>query len=273
VKGATLEQARLPRPGTITLRQLAALFRMELIALARNPSASVIAVAIPLVVGIVRASRFEGGPVGGVAQMPLALAIAMVLGAHHHLITVYAARRQELVLKRLRAGLPSDLTILAGAASGTVAIFLAQALVIAGYGVVVLDLPVPANPLVLALGVLLAVALVAAASAALSAVTRSSEAAMMTSVPTMVGFLMVPGLLIPRRSLPAGWEVAAGYLPLGQFPKIIRNGWLGVNDAGGDVGFLGGLADAAAPLGVLAGWLLIMTVAVRIFFRWEPRHG
>lgn len=86
-----------------------------------------------------------------VLVMPIALAIVMVLGAHHHLITVYAARRQELALKRLRAGVPSDATILAGTASGAVAIFLGQAVVIAAYGVVALRLPVPANPLTLVL--------------------------------------------------------------------------------------------------------------------------
>ena len=96
---------------------------------------------------------------------------------------------------------------------------------------------------------------------------------MMTSVPTMVGFLMVPGLLIPRGTLPPAYEAAAGYLPLGPFPEIIRRGWLGVDDSGGEVGFLGGVLGAAAPLAVLTGWLLIMALAVRIFFRWEPRHG
>lgn len=96
---------------------------------------------------------------------------------------------------------------------------------------------------------------------------------MMTSVPTMVGFLMAPGLLIPYGSPPPGLAAATWYLPLGPFPAIIRNGWLGTDTTGGELGFLGGVLDAAASLGVLAGWLLLTTLAVRCFFRWEPLHG
>lgn len=64
---------------------------------------------------------------------------------------------------------------------------------------------------------------------------------MMTSVPTMVAFIAVPGMLIPYGSVPPGVEAAAWFLPLGPFPEIVRNGWLGRDATGVELGFLGGV--------------------------------
>lgn len=257
-------------------REMAALIRMELLALRRNAAASSLVVILPLGVGFIRVVGFSAGKVGviaGVMKVVGTIGVIGVVFVHHHLITVYAARRQELVLKRLRAGLPSDRTILAGAASGTVVIFLAQAVILTLYGVVALELPVPANPLTILLATLLNAALMAAVSAAMSAVTRSSEAAMLTSVPTMGLFLVTPGLLVPFGELPPAVESAAWFLPLGPFPEVARTGWLGLGRGGAEVTFLGGLVDALPGLAVMSGWLLLALLAVKYFFRWEPRHG
>jgi ABC-2 type transport system permease protein len=105
------------------LRQLAALTRMELLALRRDRTALVMSFVTPLAVAIVLAGQYEGGAADGVARMASVVALVVVFVVHHHLVTVYASRRQELVLKRLRAGLPSDGTILVGAAVATLALF------------------------------------------------------------------------------------------------------------------------------------------------------
>lgn len=247
-------------PGTA--RQLAALLRMELLALRRNRTASAMSVVTPLAIGFVLASEYDGGAVAGVERMASVLALVAVFGVHHHLVTVYASRRQELVLKRLRAGLPSDGVILVGASVATLAIFLAQALILAGYGVLALGLPMPENPPFILLALVLSGAAMAAFAAALSAVTRNSEAAMLTSLPTVALFLVTPGVLVPLGSLPEGVEAVARYLPLAPFAEVIREGWLG-----GDV--LGMLPE----LGVLAVWLVLASLLARAVFRWEPRTG
>jgi len=245
-------------PGT--LRQLTTLLRMELLALRRNKTASALGVVSPLVVGIVLAGGYDGGSVAGIERMATVLSLVVVLGVHHHLVTVYASRRQELVLKRLRAGLPSDATILVGAALATLAIFLVQAVVLVGYGVLALGLPTPENPVFVLLALVLGAAIMAAFSAALSAVTRSSEAAMLTSLPTSALFLATPGVMIPLGTFPEGVEAIVRYLPLGPFAEVIREGWLG-----------GGVVDMLAALGVLALWLLLASLLARAVFRWEPR--
>jgi ABC-2 type transport system permease protein len=270
-----MRQVAVDATGPATVRQLAALARMELLALRRNLTAMVLVVVSPLALGFLRLGGHDAATVGAsaaVARMASTIGVIVILFVHHHLVTVYATRRQELVLKRLWAGLPSGWTILAGAASGTVGIFLGQALLLAGYGVLALDLPMPANPLTPLLATLLVAALLAAVSAALSAVTRSSEAAMLTTLPTMALFLVTPGILVPFGALPRGVEAAAWFLPMGPFPDLVRAGWLGQDSNGTELSLLGGLVDALPGLAVLAGWLALGVLAVRFVFRWEPRH-
>lgn len=257
-------------------RQLAALFKMELMLLMRNRAATLLVALLPLGIAFIRLRGYEVGTVGAraaVTQLASLLGIIPVLFIHHHLVTVYATRRQELVLKRLKAGLPSERTILAGAASATVVLCLVQALLFAGYGVLVLGLPVPANPLTVLLAMLLIVALMTTFSAVMSAVTRSSESAMVTTFPTMGLFLATPGVLVPFGTFPEPLERAAWWFsPVGPFAELVRNGWLGRDSGGAELSFLGGLVDAAPGLAVMSGWLVLSWFLVKWFFRWEPRH-
>jgi ABC-2 type transport system permease protein len=249
-------EAQVPETG----RQLAALVRMELLALRRNMTATAISVVTPLTIAFVLAGQYEGGAAEGIERMASVLALVVVFGVHHHLVTVYASRRQELVLKRLRAGLPADGTILVGAALATLGLFLAQAVILAGYGALALGLPAPEKPLFIMLALALGAAAMASFAAALSAVTRNSEAAMLTSLPTVALFLATPGVLVPLGALPDRVEEVASYFPLGPFTEVIREGWLGADVVG-----------MLPELGVLAVWLVLASLLARAVFRWEPR--
>ena len=206
------------------------------------------------------ASQFEGGALAGVERMASVLALVVVFGVHHHLVTVYASRRQELVLKRMRIGLPADATILVGAALATLGIFVTQAVILAGYGVIALRLPVPDNPLFILLALGLGAATMGGFAAALSAVTRNSEAAMLTSLPTVALFLATPGVMVPPGALPSGVENVASYLPLAPFTEVIRESWTGA-------GMLGMLPELA----LLVAWVGAACWLARAIFRWEPR--
>jgi ABC-2 type transport system permease protein len=173
------------------------------------------------------------------------------------------------MLKRLRAGLPSDITILTGAASAATAVFLAQALVLALYAGVVLDVPVPLNPIPLLLALVLTAALMTTTAALVSALTRSSDAAMITTFPTVAFFLVTPGILVSRGVLPQAVEDVFWYSPLGPFREVMLIGWIGVDDA---QGFLGSLVAALPGIGVMAAWLALTALAVQRYFHWEPRH-
>ncbi|SCL70887.1 ABC-2 type transport system permease protein [Micromonospora citrea] len=251
--------------------QTTALLRMELLALRRNWTATAMSVGSPLVIAILLVGGHAGQTVPGVRRVVSVTTLVMVFLVHHHLTTVYASRRQELVLKRLRAGLASDRVILFGTASSTILIFLAQFVVLACYAVVVLGLPPPANPLVIAVALLLGSAIMAAFSAALSAVTRTSEAAMLTTLPTVVIFLATPGAMLPLGALPESLERVLWFLPSGPFTEMMRVGWLADTDEGQALTLAETFVAVLPSLGVLLGWLTVSLLVARRYFRWEPR--
>ena len=253
-------------------RQLAALIRMELLLLRRNLTATILSVVTPLVAGVLLISG-DYDTEGAVTKAAGVVAMIAVFAVHHHLTTVYAARRQEMVLRRLRAGLPSDRTILVGAASAPILIFLVLSVLLVVYGVLVLGMPVPANPLTMLTAMLLGAAVLAAFGAALSAITRSTEAAMLTTLPTVAIFLLAPGVLVPLGTLPSSVEDIASFLPMGPLTEVLRTGWLGRELGGPELTFAASTADALPWLAVLVAWLLIAAAVTKRWFRWEPRHS
>lgn len=253
-------------------RQLAALVRMELLLLRRNLTATILSVVTPLAIGVVLISG-DYDTEGAVTKAAGVIGMIAVFAVHHHLTTVYAARRQEMVLRRLRAGLPSDRTILVGAASAPVLIFLVLSVLLVVYGVLVLGMPVPANPLTMLTAMLLGAAVLAAFGAALSAITRSTEAAMLTTLPTVAIFLLAPGVLVPLGTLPGTVEDIASFLPMGPFTEVLRTGWLGHELGGPELSFASSTGDALPWLAVLAGWLAIAAAVTKRYFRWEPRQA
>ncbi|MFG1778592.1 ABC transporter permease [Micromonospora sp. NPDC049051] len=270
--GATVPAASNDR-ATKPIWQIVAMLKMELLALRRNWTATAMSVVTPLIIAVLLVSEYGGETVSGVRRVVSVTTLIMVFLVHHHLTTVYASRRQELVLKRLRAGLASDRTILFGTASSTVAIFLAQFVLLVIYAVLVPGLPVPRNPLVMAVALLFGSAIMAGFSAALSAVTRSSEAAMLTTLPTVVIFLGTPGAMVPLGALPESVERVLWFLPNGPFTEVMRVGWLGSTDEGQALGFAGVLVETLPSFGVLLVWLAVALFLADRYFRWEPRHG
>lgn len=252
-------------------RQLGALFRMELAVLRRDRTALAITVIAPPVLGILLTTGYRGD--AAVSRIGSLIVLMGVISVHHHLTSVYAVRREELVLKRLRTGTPSDLTILVGTASVTVALFAAQSALLIGYAVAALGVRFPANPLVVLLALLLGAVVMGSASAAVSALTRTAESAMLTTLPTMLFFFAAPGAIIPFGSLPDSVETLLWYLPMGPFTELIRNGWLGEDLWGPALTPWGGAADLVLSVLVLLAWLAHGALAVHLLFRWEPRTG
>ena len=246
---------------------LAAIVRMELILLRRNWTAALLAAVTPLLIGFLLARAHSDDPVDRVHGVAGAIGMAAVFSVHYHLTAVYATRRQEGVLKRLRAGVLTDRTILLGTALGGLVVFAAQAVLLVVFGVVVLGLPVPAQPLTVVVGLVLGAAVLAGLSAALSGLTRNAEAALLTTLPSVSVFLMTPGVLVPVTMVGAGPALAGSLLPVGAMTQLVRAGWLGT-PAGVD-----GLLAALPYVGVLVGWLVVAGLNAQSLVRWDSRQG
>ncbi|MER7108050.1 ABC transporter permease [Streptomyces sp. NPDC000229] len=253
---------------TMTTR-MGALGRAELTLLVRNRYALFTALLMPvLMVGVLRSSldrvdldragmsAIEAALSGGVVMM-------LILVVYLNLVSAYVARREELVLKRLRTGEASDREILAGTALPAIVLAVAQSALIVVAGVAFLDVSGPQRPELLVGGVLLGVVMLIALAGATAAVTRTVESAQITTMPLFLISAIGSGLFVPLEILPEKVASLCELLPLTGVMTLVRAGWLG---GGGDAKELVGAALTALA------WTVISGFAVQRWFRWEPRR-
>ncbi|MFD4741858.1 ABC transporter permease [Streptomyces virginiae] len=252
---------------TLTLNpgRLVALGRSELTLLVRNRAALTLAVLMPLLmVFILRSSLSgaEGAEALGEATLTGGIGMVLILVVHMNLVSAYVARREELVLKRLRTGEATDLEIIAGTALPAAVLAFGQITVLAVAGAAVLDVRMPRNPLLLVVAVLAGIVLLAGFSALTSSFTRTVETAGLTTLPLFLATVLGSGLFFPTDSLPDLAASLCELLPLSGVMDLVRAGWSG-GSAGGDL--------LGAGLNTLA-WIVITVFSVRRWFRWEPRR-
>ncbi|WNO73690.1 MULTISPECIES: ABC transporter permease [unclassified Streptomyces] len=251
-----------------TTRRLNALGRAELTLLVRNRTTLFVALLMPPAMIMLMASTLDGmdlGPTGmsiGEATMTGAIGMVLILVVHLNLVSAYVARREELVLKRLRTGEVPDHEILTGTALPAVGLALAQCLLIVIAGMALLDLGAPRRPDLLVVGILLGTLLMAALAAATSAFTRTVESSQITTMPMFLISLPGSGLLFPLDVLPDKIASVCELLPLTGAMTLVRAGWLGDTGSGE---LLGAAVTALA-------WVVVSVFAVQRWFRWEPRR-
>lgn len=236
-------------------RRIRALGRAELTLLLRNRTALFGAVVLPL------------GLVGGVAGalpdrrvlISSTLGFVLLAAVYYNLVTAYVARREELVLKRLRIGELADGEILAGVAAPSIAIALGQSVLALVAGAVLFRLPVPSIPLLL-LGLLGGVVVFVLLAAVSAAFTRTTELAQVTTLPVMFGCFIGSGLLLPVGAVPDSVAPYLRALPLSPVLELITLSWTG------------GVRAAVTPALIMLAWVVAGAFAARRWFRWEPRR-
>ncbi|APU41470.1 MULTISPECIES: ABC transporter permease [unclassified Streptomyces] len=250
---------------TLNTGRITALGRSELTLLVRNRATLTLALLMPLLMVFVLRSSLdgaEGAQAVGEATLTGGIGMVLLLVVHMNLVSSYVARREELVLKRLRTGEASDVEILAGTALPAAALALAQVAVLAVAGAAALDVRMPRSPLLLVTAVLAGVLLLAALSAVTSAFTRTVETAGLTTLPLFLATVLGSGMFAPTDALPDAVASVCELLPLSGVMALVRAGWSG-GAAGGDL--------LGAGLTTLA-WIVISVFAVQRWFRWEPRR-
>ncbi|MEU3602441.1 ABC transporter permease [Streptomyces sp. NPDC006798] len=248
--------------------RLSALGRAELTLLVRNRAALFVALLLPLAMVLAMQSSLKELDLG---RTEMSLAEAAVIGGtgfilllviHVNLVSAYVARREELVLKRLRTGEISDREILAGTALPAVGLALAQVVLLVAASIALLDVGAPKRPDLLLAGVVLGVVLLVALALVVSAVTRTVESAQLTTMPVYLVSALGSGLFVPLELMPDRVASIAELLPMTGVMTLIRDGWVGASD-GKDL--LGAALTALA-------WIALSVFAVNRWFRWEPRR-
>ncbi|MFR0353555.1 ABC transporter permease [Streptomyces sediminimaris] len=249
-------------------RRMRALARAELTLLGRNRGTLLTALLVPLALpfsvrpAIDRMDLKAQGLNVGTVMLTAAIGFSFLFAVYTSLVSAYVARREELVLKRLRTGEPGDAEILAGTALPAVCVGLAQSLVLSVGCTVLLDAGAPRAPYLTVLGLLTGLVLCAALAALTAAFTRTVESAQVTALPLVFVSMLGSGIAIPAEVLPDRLASLCELLPLSPAIRLVRGGWTG-QLSGQEV--LGAVATAVA-------WTVLAVFAVRRWFRWEPRR-
>ena len=204
----------------------------------------------------------EAGLSVGSVILPSAVGFSLLFAVYSALVSVYAARREELVLKRLRTGELRDVEILAGAALPSVLIGLVQCVVLTVACAALLDVGAPEAPHLAVLGLLLGLVMWPAIAAVVASFSRSLEGAQVAAMPLLLVSMMGSGTFIPFELMPDRLAAVCELLPLSPVITLIRGGWTG------DLGAY----DALGAIATAVAWVVLSVFAVQRWFRWEPRH-
>lgn len=253
---------------TTPVGRMTALARAEVTLLGRSRGTLFAALFVPLLLpfSVREAAKgmdlAEAGLSLGTVVLPASIGFSLLYAVYATLVSVYTARREELVLKRLRTGELKDAEILAGAALPAVVTGIAQSLVLAVGCAVLLDVGAPEAPHLAVLGLLLGVVLCASLGAVTASFTRSVESAQVTTLPVVFLSMIFSGMFVPLEVLPDRVASVCELLPLTPVITLLRGGWTGDLSA----------YEVIGPVVTGLAWTVLGVLAVRRWFRWEPRH-
>jgi ABC-2 type transport system permease protein len=250
-----------------------ALSKAEFTLLGRNRVLLFNALVMPLIfpVAVLIIGKRNGGleAAGVSAALEIFALFLLVFLVYYNLLSVYATRRDELVLKRLRTGESTDTQILLGAAVPSLLLTVLLTIVV-GAVVVALGGGVPVNVVLVAVALIGGAALFAALALITSAFTRNAEAAQITSLPIILLAMLGSSLL--RDVVPDSLSRVVGLTPMAAVTDLLNLGWFGNTTVGEtSVGFASTFTEAGMPLLVMAAWIAGSLVIARTHFRWEPR--
>jgi ABC-2 type transport system permease protein len=267
---STDREPALSRAG---IRRVVSLGRAEAILLRRNPMALAVGLGMPL--GLT-AMLQVGQPAAARARIDAAdsvimlAAFALLSVLYYNLVTALVARRQDLVLKRLRGGELRDEEVLAGSALPAAGVAWGQIFIATVAGFVFFGLDAPVNPLLVVAGLGLGTVVFAFLAAVVATVTRSVEMAQLTAMPVLA-LSAVVGVLVRTEDITGPLHVIAQALPMPRVLELLHLGFTGSTSAGTSVGLTATFGHAVTPVIVLLAWVGAARWATRRWFRWEPR--
>lgn len=259
-------------------RRVAALARGEAVVLRRSMFALATAIGAPLLLVSVQMQNSAAldDPLAksmmGSLAVTSAVCLAMIFSLYCTLLAALVARRESLVLKRLRSGELRDAEIVAGTAVPALVLSLGQFLVAIAAAAVFWELQFPRNAVLVVVAIVLGFSTFTALAAVTAVWTRTVELAQLTSVPLMMASLVCSGLMFPVSRLPASLEPVANALPLTAVVDLLGLGLAGRTREGDPVRFWNAFIEGGQPLFILVMWAAASVWGARRWFQWEPRR-
>jgi ABC-2 type transport system permease protein len=222
--------------------------------------------ALPIILYFLLGSVYGDDEVDNVAGADYLLAGMLGYGAASTafagLAILLVVRREQGILKRLRATpLPAS-TYLAAVLSSIVLIFGLESVLMIVIGRVGFDTALPERFLSLALALLLGAAAFAAMGVGLSGLVRSAEGASAVVNAIYLPVSFISGAFFSPESFPAFLEAIANVLPLTYFIELVRDVMLHGSQ----------IWDEPTAVAVIAAWGAVGLAAAIRSFRWEPRE-
>ncbi|WP_156250159.1 ABC transporter permease [Pseudactinotalea terrae] len=259
------------------LRRITALARLELTMLIRNKTALFNALTLgPLMVVVINSFQMPGmdsDRTGVVTTLVASLVVfALVFAGYYNLCTTAVARREELMLKRLTIGEVQRWEVLVAMAAPALFVILAQVL-LGGVAISVLvGAPAMVNPLLVVLGLLLGFTALAALGYATATITRTVEAAQITTLLPLAVLIFFSGSTFPFALMPDGLRTAAELTPLAAANQLMTLGLSGTAADGSTYDFVQAFVAGLQPTIVLLAWIAIGGYLVQRMMPWEPRR-
>lgn len=256
-------------------RRMWSLARAELRLLIRNRMALFMTMAMPVVSAFLFAGLDEADQPGvsmGATVIVVMANFTILLVVYYNLVATYAARREDLVLKRLRSGELTDAEIIAGTAVASVVTALAQIVAIGVAAPLLFDVAPPVNVVLMVVAVVLGTIAWIPLAAASSIFTRNAEMAQLTTLPALLICLFFSGIFVPLHMLPDAMARIGEFMPLTPVVELMRMGLVGVTNDGSTVDFAASFGAAITPVAILLAWTYLGVTIVRRYFRWEPRR-
>ncbi len=254
--------------------RIAAMSRAEMLLLWRNKTAMFTALALPLLmvaVSLTVGVDEEVAGSAGVFLLTTLTAFLLLFVAYYNVVAAYVARREELVLKRLRTSEATDAEVLLATAVPSVTLVIAQVLLATAAAAALFDLAAPVNPVLILVGVLGGAGAFVLLAAVSTAFTRNVEMAQVTTLPVLLVNAAFAGLAFPVDMLPDVLATAARLLPLTAVVELLQLGTQGAVATAAALSSGETFVEAAVPTGVLLAWILVGIYGIRRWFRWEPR--
>jgi ABC-2 type transport system permease protein len=256
------------------LRRVGSLAAAETRLLLRNRTAVVNSVLLPLllVAAIPVLGLDEGDVALGPSLLVSAVGITLVFLTYYNLVTTYVARREELVLQRMRSGELAPAEVLLGTATPTLLVTVGQVLLVLAGTAVIGEWSTPTDVVLPLLGLFGGMVLMTLLAAASTSFTRTAESAQITTLPLVMVASVTSGVVVPLQSFPEQTAEILRLTPIEPIVELVRLGLAGQTWDGRTVDLAGAWAAAPQPLLVLAAWIAVAAVVAPRVFRWAPRR-
>ncbi|MGW4799109.1 ABC transporter permease [Nonomuraea sp. NPDC004297] len=211
---------------------------------------------VGLAVGLPTLMRYvtSGGVANAAALAHSTIAILLAITAFMNIAVALTGRRDTLVLKRLRSTRLTDGQILLGQIAATATQTMAMIVVCTVAVRFSAGVPLPADPLAFAAVTIAGSVVLSLLGAAYTAAIPRAELAAAYTMPVFLVAGVAAGAMGPI-PLPAWLRPVLDALPTTVVVDAVRTG------------------ELLTPVLVLAGWAAAGVLALRLWFRWEPRRS